>query len=253
MTGLYQRENNVFRAAFSLTFRDCDPRRRIKLSSLLGLSGDIAGADYTLRGLPYEKMLANGEVFLLSRYSFRIVRWPMEGEQLCVRTWERGAEGVHVLRDYIYEDAEGLPCVYGTSAWVIVDPASRRPIRPSAFKSGVMLSSDKKADCPAAVRIRPEEARLQPLGVRTVVFSDLDANGHLSNGKYGDIAADFLPAPLRGAGYDTFEINFIHEALEGEHLEIAGYGDEREYVLAGRHEAGNGFICRFGHADAVRG
>lgn len=245
MTSLFHRENNVFCARFALTFRECDPQRRIKLSSLLGISGDIAGADYAMRGLPYEKMLANQEVFLLSRYAFRFVRRPLEGENICVRTWERGAEGAHVLRDYVYENANGAPCIFGTSAWVIVNPVTRRPMRPSEFKSGVLLRSEQRADCPPAARLRPDETLMESLGVRKVVYSDIDANGHLSNGKYGDIAVDFLPPALRGVEYDVFEINFIREAREGDQLAISGYGDERVYLLSGRHENGYGFTCRF--------
>ena len=54
-------------------------------------------------------------------------------------------------------------------------------------------------------------------------WSDLDGNGHLFSGNYGDIVWDYLPPDLREREVSVFQINYQKEAGLGEELALSGW------------------------------
>ena len=91
-------------------------------------------------------------------------------------------------------------------------------------------------DCPEPVKIRLSADALEELGTRRVAWSDLDGNGHLFSGRYGDMVWDFLPEDLRERPVDVFQINYSREATLGESLRIRGIRDGETYRMEGRVE-----------------
>jgi len=71
------------------------------------------------------------------------------------------------------------------------------------------------------------------LGTRKVVWSDLDGNGHLYSGRYGDIIWDFLPEDLQDKELKEFYINYSKEATFGQELKIRGFREENTYRMEG--------------------
>lgn len=69
----------------------------------------------------------------------------------------------------------------------------------------------RKSNCPDCARLKRREG-LAVLGERPAYWSDLDANGHVTNAVYGRIATDFLPAEYHSRRLRSFAINF--------HLEV---------------------------------
>ena len=188
-------ENGYFRQE-ELIFADCDRYQRARISGLLNKAAAYAGYDYDARGLTHEMLFEMGEVFLLSRLALRIHRIPMAGEVLDITTMENGAKGAHMQRVYEMADRSGAVCVSIKSDWILVNPATRKIMRPSAFTAK---------------------------GQRTVRWSDLDGNGHLYSANYGDIIWDYLPPTLQERVPREFYINYSHEALLGEGLRLMGY------------------------------
>ena len=82
------------------------------------------------------------------------------------------------------------------------------------------------------------------LGTRLVRWSDLDGNGHVYSGNYGDIVWDVLPADLQGAPLRELYINYSREALLGETLTLQGFREGNSYTVEGRLEEGHCFSCR---------
>ena len=55
---------------------------------------------------------------------------------------------------------------------------------------------------------------------RTIHFSDIDANGHMSNARYGAYIMDCLPPEFQQKDIKDFRINYAHEAKEGDRLQL---------------------------------
>lgn len=239
-------ENGYFRQE-ELIFADCDRNKNARVATLLSKAAAYAGYDYDARGLTHEKMFEMRQAFLLSRIAMRIHRCPKVRDVLNITTRENGAKGAHVRRVFTFVDQQGEPYVSIKSDWILVDPVSRKILRPSAFTAKTIGISDREIDCPDPKKILMPKEGLEELGTRKVMWSDLDGNGHLYSGNYGDIVWDYLPADLQEKTPKEFYINYSKEATLGEELRVVGYRENNTYRVEGigPHDVCFTALCEF--------
>ncbi len=238
-------DNEVYNKQIEIFFRDCDINRKIKLSTVMGYASDIAGDDYADRGLTHYKLVEAKQVFLLARYHYRFFRMPSVGEIVTFRTWEKGVESGYVLRDYEILDSNNEVCILISSTWIIVNPETRKIIRPKDFSLKKINISEYAIDCEPCVKISFDDEKLKELGERVVYYSELDANGHLNNAVYGSIANDFLPCNFRDKEIYDFYINYNREVKLDETIKLFGYEENKEYYMIGKLENKLCFTCKF--------
>lgn len=238
----YLYENGYARQE-ELTFRDCDRNKQVRISTLLSKMAIFGGFDYDARGLTHEKLLEMRNVFLLARASLRIHRRNVDREVLTIRTWEDSVRGIHMRRVFEMYDSREALCVSAKSDWVLVDPVTRKLIRPAAFTARTPGKCPKEIDCPDPKKIRPLPEDAEEVGIHRVVWSDLDGNGHLFSGNYADVVWDFLPEDLQGRAVETFSIQYSKEAPLGEVLRLRGVRKENWYHMEGHGSAGLCFAC----------
>lgn len=238
-------QENSYMRQHQLIFADCDRYQRARVSTLLSMAAAVAGADYDARGLTYEKLYERREVFLLSRIALRIHRDPKALQVVDVSTWEDGVKGAHMQRVYELRDQAGaLRCAI-RSDWVLVDPRTRRILRPESFTAKAITTCPVDIDCPPTRKVLLPRTGLEELGTRPVYWSDLDGNGHLYSGNYGDIVWDFLPADLRERTPSAFYINYSREATLDQELRLLGIRDgEDACLMEGVGPGGTCFTCR---------
>lgn len=231
----YHREMEV-------SFADCGPTREMRLSAILGWMAVYAGFDYDARGFTYAHLLEMRQAFLLSRLSLQLHHCPSVGDVLSGSTWEDGAKGPNFHRIYRFSDQEGRLCWTAKTDWILVDPITRKILRPAQFTLRPIHPCGVELDCPEPKKLRlPPEAQL--LEERQVRWSDLDGNGHLFSGTYGDWIWDALPEELQRRTPRCFFLNYQHEALPGETLQLSGVQKEEGYFLGGSGPAGPCFTA----------
>ena len=214
-------------------FGECDRSEKIRMAGLLGKVASFGGYDYDARGVTREVLIGMGYAFLLSRVAVHIHCWPRHGDILTVQTWENGAKGAHMQRVFQMKDQNGTLCVSSRSDWVLVDPVNHKIARPRSFVHETFIPCPVEIDCPQPKKILLPKEGLEELGVRKVVWSDLDGNGHLYSGRYGDIIWDFLPSDLQDKELKEFYINYSKEATLGQELRIRGVREENTYRVEG--------------------
>ena len=155
-------ENSYLRQK-QLIFADCDRYQRARVSTLLSIAAAVAGADYDARGLTYEKLYEMREVFLLSRIALRIHRCPRALQVVDVTTWEDGVKAAHMQRVYEITDREGL-LVSIRSDWILVDPQTRRIMRPGTFTAKKLGTCPKAIDAPEPRKILLPREGVEDLG-----------------------------------------------------------------------------------------
>ena len=216
----------------TLAFSQCDHTGRCRPASLLRLATDLAGEDYTDRGLPHDLLWSEGCVFLASRIRFRFLK-PLRAEQTVLfHTWERGVSGPFCIRDYALRDENGERIAEGSSSWILCDPISRRILRPRQFPHTMQQHEELAIPAVDAEKIALPE-QMQPAGARTVRYSDLDGNGHVNNAVYADIACDALPIALFDRGISEFSVNFVHEAKHGDVIDLSVGERDGMHCVAG--------------------
>ena len=189
-------ENGYFRQE-ELCFADCDRYQRARVSGLLNKAAAYAGYDYNARGLTHDVLFEMGEVFLLSRMAMRIHRIPMAGDVLDIATYENGIKGAHMQRVYEMKDQTGEVRVSVKSDWILVNPATRKIMRPSAFTAKPIQTCDRVIDCPDPKKLLLPHEGVEELGTRQVVWSDLDGNGHLYSANSATLSGTTCPVTYR--------------------------------------------------------
>ena len=227
-----------------LTFWDCDALMRVRPAAILSKIAMFGGYHYDALGYTRNMLIDAGFVFLLSRITVNFHRQPRSNEVLTINTWENGAKGAQVQRVFEILDASGALCISAKSDWVLADPNTHKMLRPSAFTLRPLGSCPKEIDCAEPKKIVLPKEGPEDLGVRKVVWSDLDGNGHLFSGNYGDIVWDYLPADLQPRIVKEFFINYSREAKFGDSIRIRGIREENTYLMEGLGEDGVCFTAK---------
>ena len=104
---------------------------------------------------------------------------------------------------------------------------------PGTFTAKKLGTCPKAIDAPEPRKILLPREGVEDLGARKVVWSDLDGNGHVYSGNYGDFVWDYLPADLQEKVPREFFINYSKEATLGQELRMVGCRKGGEYLMEG--------------------
>lgn len=199
-------------------FYDCDHLGRMKISSILKVTAEVAGYDYVLKGFNHEFLWERGFVFLLSRISIKINSYPTDQTELETCTWEGGKKGAMFKRQYRIFNGDEV-CVEGTSGWILCNPETRKIYKPSEFPFPQEQDETQIINALEVGRIKAEN-EAEFVYNRTVAISDLDSNGHVYNANYADIAVDALTMEEYANNLDNFRINYLSEAVLGDTISV---------------------------------
>lgn len=238
---------NSYSRQEELIFGECDRNENVRISTLLSKVACFGGYDYDARGITREVLMEMGYAFLLSRAALHIHRCPRYRDVLTIQTWENGAKGAHMQRVFEMTDQEGRLCVSARSDWILVHPVTHKILRPRSFVHDAFVPCPKAINCPEPKKIILPKEGLSDLKTRRVRWSDLDGNGHLYSGRYGDIIWDALPPDLQDLAPREFFINYAREAVLGDELCLRGFRESETYAVEGLGPHGTCFtaLCVF--------
>ncbi len=217
---------SIFSKEFTIASYELDPRGEARLTTMANYFQEVAYHHANQLGFGYNQMKERRTLWMLSRMKIRMLKLPVWNDTTVVETWPSGIDKLFALRDFRVTDISGELLGVATTCWLIVDMNTHRPIRPGVelerfskivFGDPVFESNLEKIVVPDAHGF---------LGKHKVVFSDVDIVGHVNNVKYMEWSIDaVMPAGLTDRAIGEFEINFLHEALMGNHVVIRG-GEE---------------------------
>ena len=212
---------NSFSREFTVSSYDLNPKGQARLTTMANYFQEMAYHHANQLGFGYEDMNERKTMWVLSRMRIRINRYPVWDDRVSVETWHRGMERLFGLRDFRLRNMDGKVLGEASSAWLILDSQTRRPIRPA---EGV-LSQNMETDSVFEEKLDkiPAPEQMEELARRKAQFSDLDIVGHVNNVKYMEWCIDTLMADGSfNKEIRELEINFMHEALQGDTISIRG-------------------------------
>jgi acyl-ACP thioesterase len=233
---------DIWQETFPVRFGAIDRSDRMTLNAAFQFFQEAAICHAENLGCGREEMASSGQAWILSRMSVLVGRRPDYCETITVRTWPRGGEKLFAMRNYDIRDKDDIPVVSARSAWLIVDMEKRRPLRPQTLMDKLPLNEGLDALPPEAggTASLAERNNLQKVMERKARYTDVDYNGHVNNVRYIQWIEDSLdPLLLENAGKMRFDINYLHEILGGETVEIMSAPVEGEnggtaYAFEGR-------------------
>ena len=208
----------IYQHQFHINDAAVDCFGRLKPSMLLFYVQEVAGIHASSLGAGYDALMAKNLFWVILRTKVQISRLPRSGETIRVETWPMPTSRVAYPRSVVAYDEAGSEVFRAISLWCLMDTQSRSMVLPG--KSGVMVEGTLRGNeltVPGSLAIKT----LENTAARTVLFSDLDRNGHMNNTRYMEWCSDLLPSAFHSSHEPKeFTICYHAEALEGETLDI---------------------------------
>ena len=239
-------DDMTFHDEMKLHFCQCDMHSNLNFSELLRLTTDTAVEDYHQRGFSWKFLAAHDTVIMLSRVAFRFHKMPQANDIITITTWEEKPEPLQLMRAYEITAQDGTKLVSGSSSWLLVDYDTHKIIRTKDFTLRPEPVKKEEHDCLNPGKIVIPENTVE-LAKRPICYSDIDANGHMNNSRYGAFAIDCLPEQYQQKEFTDFRMNYSQEAKKGELMEMSGAFDDsaKKIIIAGRQSGTTCFECEF--------
>jgi acyl-ACP thioesterase len=212
--------NLVWSGDFAIHTYEVDPWSRLAAPALLGFLTEAAGHNADALGFSILQLAARNLTWMLSRLRLRLREYPGWRDSLTVETWPSGLHRLHALRDFRLRRG-GRVIGEAASAWLLIDAARRRPVRPEAAVDWSGLIHPERAFAAELEKLPPfpapeEGARQAELAVR---YCDLDVNLHATTPRYAEWLLESLPAELlRSSALCALDLDFLNETGAGERI-----------------------------------
>lgn len=198
---------------------EVDARERLTLPALCNFLQEAASNHAHALRLDVHQLHEGHQVtWVLSRLRVHVTRYPRWRERVRVETWPSEYSRLFAWREFRVSDAAGESLALGTSRWVIIDVATRRPVRLPPFVI-------ERLPPPAERALSDAGGKLPGAGGQSsrrefhVRYGDLDVNQHVNHVNYIAWACEAAPVELlRGASVRELSVDFINEAQFGDRV-----------------------------------
>ncbi len=187
-------------------------------------------------GYDFDTLLAAGQVWVLSRLRIRFDDFPTPNETAVIRTWPKGiSQRVFFLRDFEFRRPDGRSLAVATSAWLLIDPAARRILRPQTLGVDVPDNGGLTALAEPLERIAMPDDLPEALAVQAG-YSAVDMMGHVNNARYVEWVCDTIPFDrYRSGRLRRLQINYLNETRPGERLLLRAGEHDGQWLVYGQN------------------
>ncbi len=223
----------------------CDLNKTLGMVYLLKEIEQIATVHGESFGGGHQDLLDMNMIFVMSKIGIKIHRIPTMNEQLQIITKPQDLKGVSFLRKSQIATLDGELLIDSQTAWVLIDPTSRRILRPSVYPYTFQIDEGEPDHINVLKTKLQTSDNIVHAYTKTIRYSDMDLNNHMNNTIYGNVIMDALPFDLVSSkSPKSIYLHYQKEALLGDQLKvgIANLGNENFYI-EGRGSEGNHFSC----------
>lgn len=206
----------VRRERFAVHSYEVDAFGTLALPALSGFLQEVAGHHAAELGAGLETLMAKGLTWVLVRQ--RIVN-PLParlGDELEIETWPAGFDRLAATREFVVRRAGGEEVARATTQWLVLDVASRRPVRPAEVLDARYPRELRAPAVPLSPGKLPELRSWELQKRFHVRYGDIDVNLHVTNTSYVTWAIEAVPRDLWLASrLAAVEVHFLAEAHHG--------------------------------------
>ena len=237
--------HNVWEEDFRVFTFHMDPKGKAHFTSICNFLQEGASMHAESAGFGFEDMMRRSQVWVLTRLKVIVKAFPVWKDQLSLKTWSRGKNGIFYVRDFTIENDQNEILVNATSSWAAINIKTRKPELVDGLEDGLHSLKDKKAINENLGKI-PNPTNPKLLRKRTVEYTDIDIVYHVNNVKYIELIVNSFSKEIHmSKNLKEIEINYLGEATYGE--EIGIYSEqtgEDTYLVGVVREKDNKDVCR---------
>lgn len=196
-----------------------DAKRKLSIQNLCNFFQDIAGNHTVACGVGWEVMQQEKLFWALSRLKIAVKTYPVWRDQLTIKTWSNGLEGLLAVRHFQVLSADGEELIKAISMWLMVNTETRRLVRPDGYMRDFPLNPKRLfAESPGKIDPLNQAISFPP---QAVSYTETDMNMHMNNVSYIDRIINSYDDQFLGENQIVdFEINFMKEAKPGQLLHV---------------------------------
>jgi len=212
----------VLEQKYTIGISDVDFLQTLKISSLFGYFQEIASFHANNLGIGLDAISSKHNVtWVLVKIKVEIDQFPLWNDEIIIQTWPLKPKRFEFERNYIVKDSNGNVIIRAISSWVIMDLETRELQKAELIEVDYPNFIENKA-------IDGKLGKLKPFGEpkvvykKTIGYSDIDMNGHLTNSKYIDYIMDCFPCEgHKKYKVRTIQVSYVNEALPGETITLS--------------------------------
>lgn len=189
---------------------------------------DVASRHAMFLGIDDFSLLEkDNAMWVITKTKVKINKLPLWNDDVSIRTWPMGADGVRCNRCYqIIKDNEIL--INGITEWVIIDATTRtlRKVETTSYPNDIDWITEKSIE-EKFRRFKDDFTENDVVYKRLIRSGDIDVTHHTNNVTYITMLLDtFSVKELENMSLKEIEVSYINESFEGETLSI--YRKKRE-------------------------
>lgn len=203
-----------YEKTFQVLSTDVGHNRLTRPAAVLRYLQEAAVHQMLTEGPSYRELFEQGRAFLLSRVNLQLYLPLYEYETVTAQTWACAEHGVSFGRSYRLLRGEDV-VAEAVATWALVDVNTGDLVK--VEESGLRYGWDEPL--PLSARFVLPRVPLMPVAQRTVLYEDVDCNGHLNNTRYPDWLCNVIP-DVDDRRVTGVRIQYAAEAKLGETVTI---------------------------------
>jgi acyl-ACP thioesterase len=212
----------VVKEIFYVGYSDIDANLKLSDTAILKFFENMACIHGTRAGESIKTCEAR---WFLTAYEVKILKRPEYEDTVTVHTWSRDMRGVSASREFEIYNSNGELCVIGLSNWARVNAFTQKLERATPAVAAAYQSEKERTNFPYAWAPKlSEPAEYITSQDFTVTRNFIDANHHMNNVFYLDLAKLLLPDEVYdNTDFSEFKIMYRQAIKYGETVTCA-YG-----------------------------
>jgi medium-chain acyl-[acyl-carrier-protein] hydrolase len=240
-----EKSNRLWKQRFTLHSYEVDFRGQATAEVICRFLQEAAWNHAEILGVGFKAFERHGRFWVLSRLLVEFRRLPFWTETVEVCTWPRPSESVFAMRDFEVKDEKGLCVVAASSAWLIVDSKTKKPLRAGKILEpfGEFVNQTATGKNPEKLSLLPSHSAVKPV---VATYTDVDVNRHVNASRYVGWMLNTYPLEFHSEHtLKLLEINYVGETFAGESLEILSQQNTLEQHLFSLVKTENSHeVCR---------
>lgn len=230
MTQSLQRQA-LYTHRYRLLAAQCNAQRELAPAQLVQQIIEVATEHADALNVGFERLAQDGILWVLSRLSFEVKRYPTLFEEYSLSTWIEGYNRHFSARNFEICGSDGEILGYARTIWVAIDMKTRRP----ADISSLSYISDTAIDYPCPI---PRQGKIRPIDPPQIAHdyrfrvSDIDCNRHVNSARYVELILNQLDLSAFDECFlSHFEIEYRREAHFDDVVEVASAYDDQQALI----------------------
>jgi len=211
----------IYEDTVRVNIYECDVNHRWKPAAFSQHLTETASVHAEHLGVGFDAMYAKNLFWVHSRMKIKFFSFPQAGDQVTIRTWPKTIQQkLFFIRDFVVLSATGEKVAAATSAWLVINAATRRMLTPQQLNLDIPSLTDHIGLDEPLEKLGLDGSGEERLRLKAA-YSAVDMLGHVNNSRYVEWICDTFPLEEhRQKCLDWMQINYDHEIRPGEEVAL---------------------------------